>query len=342
MSVTPQTNTTLPAIAEALRQHDDFVICGHVNPDGDCLGSQLALAHALRALGKRATCLLAKDDPIGASLGFLPGLADMTPAAAYAGEHAAAPAVFVAVDVPTPERLGPDAAALHAASALSVTVDHHAVPERMSDLSYTDPDAASTSMLVWELAAHLLGEEGRARLPQLAACAYAGLVTDTGRFQYQNADHACFAAAAQMVAAGADPAGVAREVYQSRTLASVQLEGIAVSRMRLLREGRVAVSWITQEDMARLGAVKADAEPLVDVLRSIGSVRVACMLRDQGGEVRGSFRAKDDTDVAAIAREFGGGGHRAAAGFTLPAGIEGALDAVTRRLEAVELGEDAA
>ncbi|WP_165056195.1 MULTISPECIES: bifunctional oligoribonuclease/PAP phosphatase NrnA [unclassified Adlercreutzia] len=339
MSVTPQTNATLPAIAEALTQYDDVLICGHVNPDGDCLGSQLALAHALHALGKRVTCLLATDEPVGASLRFLPGVADMTPASAFADERAVSRAVFVAVDVPTPERLGPAAAALHAAAVLTVTVDHHAVPERMSDLSYTDPDAASTSMLVWELAEHLLGAEGRARLPQLATCAYTGLVTDTGRFQFQNADHACFAAAAQMVAAGAEPADVARQVYQSRTLASVQLEGIAVSRMRLLREGRVAVSWITQEDMVRLGAVKADAEPLVDVLRSIGSVRVACMLRDQGSEVRGSFRAKDDTDVAAIAREFGGGGHKAAAGFTLPAGIEGALDAIARRLEAVSFRE---
>lgn len=306
-----------------------IVVCGHVNPDGDCLGSQLALAHAFRALERDVTCLLVKDEPVGAGLDFLPGVADMVPACAYAGT----PDVFVAVDVPTPERLGNDARRLHAAASFTVTIDHHAVHERMSDLSYTDPDAASTTMLVWEVAKRLLGQGNVA--PVVATCAYAGVVTDTGRFQFQNADAACFAAAAEMVAAGANPAEVARAVYQSRALASIQLEGRAVERMRLMDGGRVALSWVTRADFAELGASKADAEPIIDVLRSVGSVRVACMLREQEGEVRGSLRAKDDTDVAAVAREFGGGGHKAAAGFTLPAGIERAVSTMERRLSEI-------
>ena len=133
MAVTPQTNTDLGAIAEALRSRDDFIICGHVSPDGDCLGSQLGLAAALKGLGKRVTCLLAKDEPIDERLGFLPGAAELVPAASFDGIAR----TFVAVDVPTRERIGEAAAALLEGCDLTVTVDHHAVDSTMTAVSYT-------------------------------------------------------------------------------------------------------------------------------------------------------------------------------------------------------------
>lgn len=324
MAVTPQTNTTLPEIAKALAGRDHFVICGHVSPDGDCLGSQLALAAALRQVGKSVACVLARDEEPPRDLSFLPGFDGLGPAAAYDGPCE----VFVAVDVPTPERLG-DADRLRKAADLTVTVDHHAVPEAMSALSYTDPDAASTSMLIWELAA-LLGAE---RDHIVATCCYTGLMTDTGRFQYQNADATAFAAAAEMVAAGAEPAAISRHIYQSRSLASIELEGRTVAHMALAANGTASLSWLALADFAECRAVKADAEPMVDVLRSIEGVRVACMLREQGAdEVRGSLRAKDGTDVASIAREFGGGGHTAAAGFTFHGTLGEAVAALAVRL----------
>ena len=201
MSVTPQTNTTLPELAVALAERDDFVICGHVSPDGDCIGSQLALMHALRSLGKRAVCLLAKDEPIDARLAFLPGADELVPAALYDGSAA----TFVAVDVPMRDRMNSAAAHLLDACAFSATIDHHAYDERMTDLAYVDPASASTTMLVWELAGLMGAERGA----ELATCCYTGLVTDTGRFQYQNTDAAALAAASAMVAASA-PTGVGR------------------------------------------------------------------------------------------------------------------------------------
>ena len=326
MAVTPQTNTDLASIAEALQAHDDFIICGHVSPDGDCLGSQLGLAAALKALGKRVTCLLAKDEPIDERLVFLPGAADLVPAASFDGVAR----TFVAVDVPTSERIGEAAAALRDACELSVTVDHHAVDTAMTDLVYVDPAAASTTMLVWELA-RLLGVD---RAGDVALSCYTGLVTDTGRFQYQNTDAAAMRAASEMVEAGADPATVSRDIFQNRSLPSVRLEGIAVERMAFGCEGAFAMSWLTREDFEATGAVKADAGPIIDALRSVSGVRVACMLREQGDAVRGSLRAKDATDVAAIARSFGGGGHVAAAGFTLHCSIDEARDLVHRTLAA--------
>ena len=157
-------------------------------------------------------------------------------------------------------------------------------------------------------------------------------MTDTGRCQHGHTDAAAFKGACEMVAAGARPGEIAREFYQNRSLASIELEGRTVSHMCLSGDGEAVLSWLSLADFAECGAVKADAEPMIDLLRSLRGVRVACMLREQDGEVRGSFRSKDDTDVAAIAGEFGGGGHKAAAGFTIHDDLRGAVETVARRL----------
>ena len=132
----------------------------------------------------------------------------------------------------------------------------------------------------------------------------------------------------------ADPASVSRAIFQNRTLPSVRLEGIAVERMTFGAGGAYALSWLSCDDFEATGAVKADAEPIIDALRSVAGVRVACMLREQGDVVRGSLRAKDDTDVAAVARSFGGGGHVAAAGFTLSCTLDEARRLVDEALAA--------
>lgn len=325
MSVTPQTNVSLTEVAASLKSHDDFVICGHVSPDGDCIGSQLALAGILRRLGKRVTCVLAKAEKPDARLSFLPGLDDMVYACDFKGEVG----TFVAVDVPSRERIA-DAEPLLDAASYSITIDHHAYPERMTTIAYVNPSMASTSMLIWELSKCLRVENTN----EIAVCAYTGLVTDTGRFQFQNTDSRAFASASEMIVAGVDASVVSRELFQNRTLPSVELEAAAIKHMKLAPNGEVAISYVTQKDFERAHAVKADSEPLIDVLRSIAGVRVACMLRDQGTSIRGSLRAKDGTDVAAIAAAFGGGGHKAAAGFSVDGPIEGALVRVEQAIVA--------
>ena len=306
MTVTPQTNCTLEQLAAAMRPLDDFVICGHVSPDGDCLGSQLGLAAALRQLGKRVTCVLVKDEPIEANLAqLLPGAADMVPACEFDGPVGA----FVGVDVPTRERIGQAACRILDRAQTSFTIDHHAVDERMCDMAYVDPDAASTTLLVWKLADLL----GVSRSGDLVTCCYTGLVTDTGRFQYQSTDARCMRLASQMVDQVADPAAISRAEFHER-------EGFAIS-------------YLTLADFARFGAVKSDAEPVINALRSIAGVNVACMLRQHEDCIRGSLRAKDDTDVSAIARSFGGGGHVAAAGFTLHTSMQEAVEQVRAALQ---------
>ena len=330
MSVTPQTNTTLEAMADELLRHESFALCGHVNPDGDCLGSQLALGAALRSLGKHVVQLLASHDPIDAGLRFLPGADAFIPAADFDGAVDA----FVACDVPTLERLG-DAARVHAAASAHFTIDHHAVPTAMAECNYVDPDAPACGMLVWQLAKALGAEPS----PAVATCCYTALMTDTGRFQYQNTSAQAFSAAAEMVAAGADPAVCSREAYQSRTLASLRLECVALENMRIGAQGAWVLSHATLDDFTRLGAVKSDAEQLIDVLRSLHGAHVACMLREQADGVRGSLRAKgDDIDVSALAREIGGGGHKAAAGFTYDGTLSQALCELPAKLDALVAG----
>lgn len=323
--VTPQTNTTLYEIAEQLKVLDDFVICGHVNPDGDCLGSQLGLYFALRNLGKRATCVLARNEPIEVGLQFLPGSDALIPASLYTEK----PQVFIGVDVPTTERIG-DAAALHDRASVRFTVDHHAVESCMAEFNYIDPDASATCLLIWELSGYL-GSRSR----EVAHCCLTGLITDTGRFAYQNTDAASFNGAAEMMEWGADPTEVNREFFQSRSLASIELEKLTLEHMEFYEDNQFVLSYLSQEDFAQCGAVKADAEPLIDTLRSIRGIKVALILRENDrNTIRGSLRAKDDeTDVSAVARQFDGGGHKAAAGFTFHGTLEEARVAALNAIQ---------
>ena len=315
MTVTPETNATLAEIASALLKRRLICICGHVNPDGDCIGSTLALACALRAVGREVVTLVAGDVPAPRAFDFMPGFGGLMMASEL---DAGAPAdAFVAVDVPNDERLGDDAVALRDASAFTVTIDHHAYPRRMSDLSYTEPHAAATTLLVWQLAHHLGISDDSPAWRDIATCAYAGLLTDTGRFMFQNTDALALHAAAEMFAAGIDAAGIAQRLFQDRTLASVEIDALAVRHAEFLCEGKAVLSWISLDDMQETGAEKDDTEGAINVIRSIQGVEVACMLKERDDCVRGSLRAKGDLDVASLARELGGGGHKAAAGFTL-------------------------
>ncbi len=330
MSVTPQTNVTLAQFAQALTQYESFALCGHVSPDGDCLGSQLALAAALRLMGKKATCLLAKPDTLDAGLMFLPGACELVPAVDFVESVDA----FIACDVPTLERMA-DAAEVHARAKAHFTIDHHAVDSCMAEFNYVDPDAPATGMLVWQL----ISEMGVEPSAEMAQCCYLALMTDTGRFQFQNTTADAFALAGEMVRAGASPDICSREIYQRRSFASLGLERVALENMQVAPSNRWVLSYVRRSDFERFGAVKADAEPLIDILRSLDGVSVACMLREQDDVVRGSLRAKgDDVDVAALAREIGGGGHKAAAGFTFKGTMEEALEALPPLLDAVAEG----
>lgn len=330
MTVTPQTNTTLQEMAHDILTCDNFVICGHVSPDGDCLGSQLALQHALQYLGKHAVCVLVKDEPVEQALTFLPGIDEMVPAEQYDGPCD----TFVGVDVPTRERIGEAACKLLDGASHSFTIDHHAVDTTMAEHVYVDPDAAAACMLIWELAGYMGADLSGA----VAECCYTGLCTDTGRFQFQNTDARAMHVAAEMVDAGANPAQVACQVFQNRSIPSLKLECAALNRMTFGAHNAYVISWLYASDFEQFGAVKADAEPVINAIRSVQGTRIACLLREVDGKVRGGLRSKDDTDISVLARQLGGGGHKAAAGFTLDCSIDEAVERLKAELDALIAG----
>ena len=181
--------------------------------------------------------------------------------------------------------------------------------------------AAATGQIVWALAKVLLDEPSA----DGALCCYVGLMTDTGRFSYDNTSPEALRDAADMIEAGVDPSDTARLVYQNRSAASLAIEARAMSRITTANGGRVAYAWVTDEDFEELGVLPEEAESLPDAVRILADIEVAVLLRQHADEVRANLRAKTGFDVGAVARTFGGGGHRAASGFSWNGTIEGLL-----------------
>ena len=308
---------------DLLKGEQTIAICGHVNPDGDCLGCVLALTLALRSCCFDVTPLLATRE-CPQLYDFLEGYEWLTPAC----EYHETPDVFIMVDVPSVSRIG-DGAHVFKRAKKTLVIDHHQGKADFADVGYVDDTAAAAGMLVWDF----IDQAGISLTPEIATCCYTALVTDTGRFQFQNTDPAALRAAAEMAQAGACPSEISRNVYQRRSLASIQLNALVMRRMELLFDGKVVMSWVAESDFKKLGASKDDGDSLIDQIRQLDGIEVAVMLRDQGPIVRGSIRSKTDRDVSEIAEKMGGGGHKAAAGFTVKGNLDEARRIVIKHLD---------
>lgn len=336
--VTPQTNTTLQGIAELILKNSSFCVCGHVHPDGDCLGSTLGVFWILRHLGKQALPLIAENATLDPAMSFLPNSEKIINANTALEKGSGPFDVFISVDVPNESRLGESATAIKSQAKHSITIDHHAVNQAMSELSYTDPDVTSTTMLIWELAKCFNLLEAGHDISPLATCIYTGLLTDSGCFINQNTNIGTFNCASELVRYGANPSKIANHIYQSRTLASMKLDAKTIENAKFITSvsgKHCAYSFITLDDMVECSATDDDTENTVTCLRSIGGISVVCMLKERDGIIRGSFRAKDDTDVSILANKFGGGGHKGAAGFNLECTMPEALQIIDDCLKAI-------
>lgn len=309
--------------AVTLRHARAVVVCGHVRPDGDAVGAVLGLTLALREAGIPAVPTLAdagSEPP--ATYAFLPGFALYTQLA-----DLEQPDVFVALDTPNLDRLG-DAAALAGAAENLIVIDHHPDNAEFGTVNVVDSSAAASGQLVWRLLDRL---EVRPS-PEVALCCYVGLMTDTGRFQYDNTSPDALRDAASMLEHGVSASEASRLVYQERSAGSLRLQALAMSRIEVVNDGRVAWSWIGDEDFVAARARREEAEYLPDTVREIGGVEVVVLLRQVDGEVRGNLRAKTGYDVGSVARDFGGGGHTAAAGFTWTGTIDDLLPKLLAKL----------
>ena len=301
------------AVVAALRAHDRFLVASHENPDGDALGSLLAMNLALRQLGKDSVMFLSGPErPMPAEYRFL-GLDEILrePPADHAER------VLVAVDCAKEERLGPDPSVLERAP-LTIDIDHHHDNTRFGAVNLVVPDASSTGEILSDLFAELGIEITR----EIAEPLYTAVVTDTGRFQYANTSPKALRLAADLIEAGADWHKVFQTVYENVQFAKLKLLARALERAEVYSGGRLVLSTLLKDDFVDSGATEPYAEGIIDYLRAVEGAIVAAFIREpptggHGPTYRVSLRSSvDEVDVSVIARKSGGGGHPQAAGFS--------------------------
>lgn len=315
-------NASFHRAALLLRQAETVIVSGHTNPDGDSIGSVLALTLALRDAGIPAVPTLADPTEPPPKYSFLPGFALFVPA-----DECSAPDLFIALDTASASRLA-NAEKLAKAAKNVITIDHHPDGEEFGSINIVDSSMASTTQLVWRLIRALEIK----MTPEIAQCCYVGLLTDTGRFAYSNTTPVALRDAAVMLEAGVDPAEIARLIYQERSTEALELEARVLSRLKIVNAGRVAYSWYSDNDIAETGAIGSDTEDLPDSIRRLGGIDIALLLRVTNSSIRVNLRSKSTFDVSQIARIFGGGGHTPAAGFTFSGTIEDLLPQLLTRL----------
>ncbi len=316
-------------ILDAIRPCQTFCVVGHIRPDGDCIGSQLGLTLALRNEGRSVVCW--NEDSVPQKLSFLdPDGVIQKPKGGQSFD------CVIATDAATYERLGRVVGFIKERKLL-VNIDHHASNSRYGDVNWVSAHAPSTGELIYQF----LRQARWPISPQIADCLFTAVSTDTGSFQYPTTRPTSYHVAGELVKRGANLEKICHEVYQSYPISRVRLLQRVYNRFRLAHDNQIAYFWLKQTDYSRTGADKADSEGLIDHIRAIEPVVVACVFEEMEPELtRISLRSKTTkVDVNKIASQFGGGGHAAAAG----ARVRGRPLSVQRRvIAAIKQALDAA
>ena len=313
----------LTVVADAIRANDRFLLVTHENPDGDALGSILAMKLGLDALGKDSVMYLGGETALPPDYEFmqLDGLARTLP-----GD--AAERVILALDSATAPRTRIDPELL-AGAPLTIDIDHHHDNTRFGEINLIVPDASSTGEIVRDV----LSELGVDLTPEIAEAIYIALDTDTGRFQYTNTTTKAHALAIELMDRGVEPQEIYRRIYEAVPFARQKLKGRALERAQLYEDGRMIASYLLRSDFEELGVGEEYAEGVIDELRAVKDVELAMTVREppepSDARLRISMRSAIDlVDVSAIARQRGGGGHRRAAGFSSDESIEQVIEFV--------------
>jgi phosphoesterase RecJ-like protein len=315
-------------LQELCRSREKFLIISHVRPDGDAYGSTLALGLSLRAAGKDV--VVTNADGLAPIFRFLPGAATLTTAEPKPPEG---DRVLIAVDCADLKRFG--AAFDQWGRTPDVNIDHHVSNPGFARLNLIDPLSPATAQVLFDLLTTL----GLPLTAEVAANLYVGLMTDTGCFRYRQTTARTFEIAGKLVAAGADPTALAEGCYQSFRRERLLLLREVFNTIHFAAADRIAWVHLDPEMYARSGATPDETEGLIEYLQSVSTVEVAFILEAMGGGLtRASLRSRGAVDVQKICAEFGGGGHRLAAGLRTrlePAALEKKLlDLITARLPA--------
>jgi phosphoesterase RecJ-like protein len=310
-------------ILKVIRKGERFLVCSHAGPDGDAVGSMLAIGMLLAAMGKRADLVSAGRIP--EIYRALPGAKDIRTATRVHDSYDAA--ILLECDGLERTRL------LGLEKLFLVNIDHHATGIEYGDVNWIDHEATC----VGEMVHRLFVAAGIEVTPEAATCIYTTVLTDTGGFMYGATRASTFALARDLTLAGADPTRIAQQVYFSKPMAKLLLLGAALQNLH--REGRLAWLWVTHKDMVRSCAAEEDCEGITNYALSIAGVEAAAFLRE-GAEnrIHVSLRSKGRINVAAIANRLGGGGHENASGCVLGGPLGQAQKAIVEELRGALAG----
>lgn len=309
--------------AEFIKTHDDFILIAHVSPDGDALGSCLALYCALLSLGKKAQVVC--QEPVPHTYRFLP-YADRVcfPADAVPAE------TVIAVDCADLLRTGA-CKALFQSAKYTLCIDHHETNPLYAQENFVEIVAA-TGELIFRVLCCL----GVAVDQNMATCLYTALACDTGNFAYSNTTPDTFRIMAELLESGIDLPEVNRRLFRSEPVRKARLRARAITKMKLTCDEKIGVAALSLQDFIDCNATGEDNEGVIDAIRDIDTVEAAAVLREcKDAAIRVSLRAKHEADVSIVAQKFGGGGHRRAAGCTLYCSLEEAERRITEALTAL-------
>jgi phosphoesterase RecJ-like protein len=322
-------NSTYSEIGEVLRGHESFLLMSHVRPDGDAIGSQLALGMSLEAMGKRVVYL--NEDGLADNLEFLPGSERI--------ERPSGPVdveVAVALDTATKPRLGEGVlAAVGSAPKLWLNIDHHISNPGYGDLNLIDGGSPATGEILYEL----IVDQGMPLPPETRDAIYVAISTDTGSFQYSSTTARTYEIAADLVARGVEVGRINALTWDDYPYRRIELMRALLNTLERDCGGQVAHWHLTMDMRREIGALPEDSEGLINLIRAIRGVTAAVFFEElDDGRVRVSMRSKDpQVNVCDVASVFGGGGHAMAAGIRMPGPLAEAekkvLAEIERRLE---------
>ncbi|HEU4635689.1 MAG TPA: bifunctional oligoribonuclease/PAP phosphatase NrnA [Edaphobacter sp.] len=308
----------IAALLQSLRSRERFLITSHARPDGDAVGSSLAMAEILDQMGRE--CVVIFADEVPHVYQTLPNVGRIRYAkdATEVEPDLSTPAILLECDgIPRTGLAGLE-------GRLLLNIDHHASGRPFGAINWIDEDACAVAAMIYRLAK----AAGVEITPSLATCLYTAIISDTGSFTYSSTTADTFAIAHDLAERGASPSQIARDIYFSNRESKIRLLGTALSNLHI--DGSVAWSWVTTKDMDLASAGAEDCEGVVNYLISITGVESAVFLRElhDTDQYRLSIRSKGKIDVARIAESFGGGGHRSASGCT----VDGPLSVATERI----------
>lgn len=295
------------AVASRIHSGQRFLITSHRNPDGDALGSAIALQKLIRKLGKEATVIV--RDPFSKALANIPGAEEVVISESLPADYPAGWDALFAMECPEAERTG-----FPVLPGPVINIDHHLGNLNYGEVNHLDLEAPS----VGEMILHLAREMGVPIDREMATAMYVSLATDTGFFRYTNTTLRAFEAARDLVESGANAGEISLWINESTSAAAIRLLGLCLNTLEFHAEGRIATMEMPASFFTQSGATPEDTDGIVNYGRTVDGVRVSALLKEADGGTRVSMRAKPGVDVQAVAATFGGGGHKAASGCFIP------------------------